>query len=35
MIDDGWEHHVHVIHGDVREEFRALSRFAGIPLTEL
>lgn len=35
MIADGWEHHVHLIHGDVREEFRALSHFTGIPLIEL
>ena len=35
MITEGWEHHVHMIYGDVREEFRAVSRFTGIPLVEL
>ncbi len=35
MLDDGWEHHVVLTHGDVIPELRAISRFTGIPLTEL
>lgn len=35
MLDDGWEHHVVLTYGDVLPELRAISRFTGIPLTEL
>lgn len=35
MLDDGWEHHVVLTYGDVIPELRAISRFTGIPLTEL
>jgi len=35
MLDDGWEHHVVLTYGDILPELRAISRFTGIPLTEL
>jgi len=35
MLDDGWEHHVVLAYGDILPELRAISRFTGIPLTEL
>lgn len=35
MLERGWEHHVCLAYGDVMEEFRAISRFTGIPLEEL
>ncbi|MDO9085089.1 MAG: hypothetical protein Q7U53_02675 [Anaerolineaceae bacterium] len=35
MLDDGWEHHVVLTYGDILSELRAISRFTGIPLTEL
>ena len=35
MLDNGWEHHVVMTYGDILPELRAISRFTGIPLTEL
>ncbi len=35
MLDDGWEHHVVLTYGEILPELRAISRFTGIPLTEL
>jgi L-fucose isomerase-like protein len=35
MLDQGWEHHVILTHGDAIPDLRAVSRFTGIPLTEL
>lgn len=35
ILDDGWEHHSSLVHGDILPELRAVSRLTGIPLTEL
>lgn len=35
VLDDGWEHHSSLVHGDILPELRAVSRLTGIPLTEL
>lgn len=35
ILDDGWEHHSSLVHGDIMPELRAVSRLTGIPLTEL
>ncbi len=35
MIDDGWEHHVILAYGDLREEVRSFAKLAGIDLTEM
>jgi L-fucose isomerase-like protein len=35
ILDDGWEHHSSLVHGDILPELRAVSRLTGIPLVEL
>ena len=35
MLEDGWEHHVCLVHGDVLEQLRAIARLAGMSITEL
>lgn len=35
LLNDGWEHHVSLVHGDAAESLRAFGKFAGIEVTEL
>lgn len=35
ILDDGWEHHVSLVHGDVVPQLRALARLLDLPHTEL
>jgi len=35
ILDEGWEHHSSLVHGDIMPELRAVSRLSGIPLMAL
>ena len=35
LLDEGWEHHFHLVYTDLRPQLQAVSRLAGIPLTLL
>lgn len=35
LLDDGWEHHVTLLYGELDEAIRAFAKHAGLPLTEL
>ena len=35
ILENGWEHHFILVHGDVQREFEIISRLTGIPITNL
>lgn len=35
MLDEGWDHHVHVAYGDLSHAWRVISKLTGIPWTRL
>lgn len=35
LLDEGWEHHFHLVYADLRPQLQAVSRLTGIPLTLL
>jgi L-fucose isomerase-like protein len=35
ILENGWEHHFILVHGDIQREFEFISRLSGIPLVSL
>ena len=35
ILDNGWEHHFILVHGDVRRELEVFARLSGIPITAM